>query len=180
MEKVIVEFNKRFADGEQYIQISKEGKIEKIEPWYYWQERGVYNHTKLIVDKYANELTEEVIYGRNGLVDLLVPYQRAYNAIKNRELEYINRVSMGVLCVENGSVNTDDLEEDGIAPSKIIVYRQGAEKPAYLTGNLQTQPYIDSATECLKQMWNVAKEFVQSHKKQPDKEGNCNGKNHNT
>lgn len=82
----------------------------------------------LIVDKYK-DLSEEFIYGKNGLVSRLIPLQRAYNAIKNRELEYINRISMGVLCVEDGSADIDELREDGVSGGKVIVYRQGANPP---------------------------------------------------
>ena len=36
---------------------------------------------------------------------------------------------MGVLMVEDGSVDTDNLEEEGLSPGKILVYRQGSVKP---------------------------------------------------
>lgn len=64
-----------------------------------------------------------------SIVERVIPVQRAYNAVKNRKHEFINRLSMGVLTVENGSVDTDSLEEEGLSPGKILVYRQGAEKP---------------------------------------------------
>lgn len=165
-EETIIEYNKRFANGEQYITITPLGKIETIDKHYYWQQREVYNHILPIVERYKSNLTEQSIYGKNGLVARLIPYQRTYNAIKNREMEYINRLTLGVLCVEDGSVDTDNLEEDGVAPSKIIVYRQGAEKPTLVTYELKTQSYIDSANECLKQMMYIAKKFADAHKNQ--------------
>lgn len=167
-EEVIIEYNKRFANGEQYLQINLRGEIEEVERWYFWQERGVYNHIKPIVDRYEKELTEQDIYGKNGLVDLLIPYQQAYNTIKNRELEYINRVSMGVLCVEDGSVDTDNLEEEGLSPSKVIVYRAGRKTPELLTNALNTESYIASENNCLKQMTKLALEFVEVHKQPKD------------
>lgn len=67
-----------------------------------------------------------------SVVDKIVPIQRAYNSLKNRKHEYLNRISMGVLTVEDGSVDMDGLEEDGLQPGKILVYRQGAEPPKFL------------------------------------------------
>ena len=67
------------------------------------------------------------------VVDRLIPVQRAYNAVKNRKHEFLNRISMGTVAVEEGSVDTDELAEDGLAPGKIIVYRQGANPPEMLT-----------------------------------------------
>lgn len=67
------------------------------------------------------------------VVDRLIPVQRAYNAVKNRKHEFLNRISMGMLAVEEGSVDTDDLTEDGLVPGKVIVYRQGGTPPQMLT-----------------------------------------------
>ncbi len=67
------------------------------------------------------------------VVDRLIPIQRAYNAVKNRKHEFLNRISMGTVAVEEGSVDTDELAEDGLMPGKIIVYRQGANPPEMLT-----------------------------------------------
>ena len=64
-----------------------------------------------------------------SVIDRLIPIQRAYNAVKNRKHEFLNRLSMGVMAVEDGSVDVDDLESDGLKPGKILVYRQGANPP---------------------------------------------------
>lgn len=68
-----------------------------------------------------------------SVVDRLIPVQRAYNAVKNRKHEFLNRISMGTIAVEDGSVDTDELLEDGLTPGKIIVYRQGGTPPSMLT-----------------------------------------------
>ncbi len=65
----------------------------------------------------------------SSVVDRLIPVQRAYNAVRNRKHEFLNRLSMGVLAVEDGSVDTDDLSEEGLIPGKILVYRQGGKAP---------------------------------------------------
>ena len=65
-------------------------------------------------------------------IERIVPIQRAYNAVKNRKHEFMNRIAMGVLAVEDGSVDTDSLIEDGLCPGKILVYRQGSVPPRLL------------------------------------------------
>ena len=67
-----------------------------------------------------------------SIIERLIPVQRAYNAVKNRKHEYLNRMAMGVLMVEDGSVDIDDLAEEGLAPGKIVVYRQGSNVPVML------------------------------------------------
>lgn len=64
-----------------------------------------------------------------SVVDRLIPLQRAYNAVRNRKHEYFNRAVMNVLAVEDGSVDTDALEMDGLSPGKVLVYRQGSKVP---------------------------------------------------
>lgn len=67
-----------------------------------------------------------------SIIERLVPIQRAYNAIRNRKHEFFNRISMGVLTVEDGSVDTDALEQDGLSPGKVLVYRQGGQAPTIM------------------------------------------------
>lgn len=64
-----------------------------------------------------------------SIVERAIPIQRAYNAIKNRKHEFINRLAMGVMAVEDGSVDIDNLEQEGISPGKILVYRRGSTPP---------------------------------------------------
>lgn len=67
-----------------------------------------------------------------SIVERAIPIQRAYNAVKNRKHEFLNRIAMGVLTVEDGSVDIDNLSEEGLSPGKIIVYRQGSTPPRLL------------------------------------------------
>ncbi|MBO5224210.1 MAG: hypothetical protein J6C23_06845 [Clostridia bacterium] len=67
-----------------------------------------------------------------SMVERCIPVQRAYNAVKNRKHEFMNRIAMGVLAVEDGSVDTRDLEEEGLGPGKILIYRQGSNPPRLL------------------------------------------------
>lgn len=68
-----------------------------------------------------------------SVVERCIPIQRSYNAIKNRKHEFLNRISMGVMAVEDGSVDTDNLEEEGMAPGKVLIYRQGSPIPKLLS-----------------------------------------------
>ena len=64
-----------------------------------------------------------------SVIERLIPIQRAFNAVKNRKHEFLNRLSMGILTVEDGSMDVDDLCEQGLSPGKVLVYRQGCKAP---------------------------------------------------
>lgn len=75
-----------------------------------------------------------------SVVERLIPIQRAYNAVKNRKQEFLNRISMGVLAVEEGSVDPDELTDGGLTPGRVLTYRQGANLPRLLdAGNLPSE-----------------------------------------
>ena len=167
------EFLRRFADGEQYINVMKaSGNNDKCQ-WvieeefskrYYWQNNSVFNHILPLVEFSKQKgIKEEDIYKRNGLVDRLVPIQRAYNAVKNRELEYINRIAMGVIFVEDGSVDTDMIEEEGVSPGQLIVYRQGANTPQIETVGCHTKGFVDTGNNLLKEMNLITQSFIATH-----------------
>ncbi|MGN0771849.1 MAG: hypothetical protein ACI4MI_04620 [Christensenellales bacterium] len=79
-----------------------------------------------------------------SVVERMIPLQRAYNAVKNRKHEYMNRIAMGVLAVEDGSVDTDNLEEEGLSPGKILVYRQGSSVPKMMdSGKVPSDFHIE-------------------------------------
>lgn len=142
-KKIRIKFRKEFADGKQNRHIDSEGNIVDDELRYCWEQRPIYNITGCLVwsakgylkkniGKDNNENfddLDEIIYDDNGLVDMLIPCQRSYNALKGRYAEYINRLSTGVIVVEDGSVDIDKLTEDGFTSGKVIVYRQGSVPP---------------------------------------------------
>ncbi len=80
-----------------------------------------------------NSLTNAGCFFGTSIVERLIPVQRAFNAVKNRKHEFLNRLSMGVMSVEDGSVDVDDLQEDGLSPGKILVYRQGSKAPEIMS-----------------------------------------------
>ncbi len=81
-------------------------------------------------------IAEPGCFWGTSVIERLIPVQRAYNAVKNRKHEFINRLSLGVLSVEDGSVDLDNLEDEGLCPGKVLVYRQGASEPKYLQGEV--------------------------------------------
>lgn len=145
-KEIRIKFRKEFAAGKQNRHIDPEGNIVDDELRYYWKQRPIYNITGCLVGYakgYLKRITEkdnnenfddldEIIYDDNGLVDMLIPCQRSYNALKGRYAEYINRLSTGVIVVEDGSADIDELVEDGVTPGKVIVYRQGSVPPTIL------------------------------------------------
>lgn len=80
-----------------------------------------------------NSITRAGCFFGTSMVERVIPIQRAYNAVKNRKHEFLNRIAMGVLTVEDGSVDTDNLESEGLSPGKILVYRQGANPPKLMS-----------------------------------------------
>ncbi len=68
-----------------------------------------------------------------SIIERLIPIQKSYNALKNRKHEFLNRLSMGNLAVEDGSIDIDNLEEEGLMPGKVLVYRNGSTAPRMLS-----------------------------------------------
>ncbi len=67
-----------------------------------------------------------------SVIERVIPVQRAFNAVKNRKHEFLNRISMGVITVEDGAVDVEELSEEGLYPGKVIVYRQGCNPPSVM------------------------------------------------
>lgn len=80
-----------------------------------------------------------------SIIERVIPVQRAFNAVKNRKHEFMNRISMGVLAVEDGSVDMSNLSDEGLSSGKILVYRQGATPPRFMDGG--SVPYDFSYEE---------------------------------
>lgn len=85
----------------------------------------------------------------SSIIDRLIPVQRAYNAVKNRKHEFLNRLSTGILTVEDGSIDVDDLVEEGLSPGKVLVYRQGSKAPEIMEGNSLPPDFNDEEEKLL-------------------------------
>lgn len=74
-----------------------------------------------------------------SVIERLIPVQRSYNAVKNRKHEMLNRKAIGVLVVEDdGNGDTEDLEEEGLYPGKILTHARGATAPTFLSSRDST------------------------------------------
>ncbi len=166
-KKIRIKFRKEFAAGKQNRHIDPEGNIIDDELRYYWEQRPIYNITGCLVGSakgYLKRTTEknfddldEIIYDDNGLVDMLIPCQQSYNALKGRYAEYVDKLSIGGIVVEDGSVDTDTLAEDGLAPGKILVYRQGSVPP---TISYTDPKVLESINEQCNAIYNEMLEIV--------------------
>ena len=92
----------------------------------------------------------------SGLVERLVPIQRAYNEVKNRKHEFFNRLTAGVVLAEDGSVDVDELDENGISPGKVIVYRQGCNPPQMLNFGSVPKEFSEEEDRLLKEFVSVS------------------------
>lgn len=162
-KKLFIEFHKRFAQGEQYLKVERGKIVEDYNLNYYWQCHEVFNRIPEMIEIWKHETNKKsntLIYGKNGLVSRLIPVQRAYNKIMNTKMEIINQIKYGVLMVEDGSVDVDVLEEEGLAPGKILVYRQGANVPQLMAPVISDQSliFIDKYIDNLEKVfYSIAK-----------------------
>lgn len=62
----------------------------------------------------------------------LIPIQRQYNALKNRKTDYMNLVSIGVLTYEEGTVDSDILEMEGLPPGSMLPRKPGSAPPTFI------------------------------------------------
>jgi len=91
-----------------------------------------------------------------SVVDRLIPVQRAYNAVRNRKHEFFNRSIMNVLAVEDGSVDTDELELEGLSPGKVLVYRQGSKIPEIMQNPKQTINFDEEEERLLQEFKTIS------------------------
>jgi len=64
------------------------------------------------------------------VLERLIPIQRRYNSLKNRKMEYLNRVSIGQWIVARDSVDLDLMQNEGGMPGTIIEYEPGLGPPS--------------------------------------------------
>ena len=78
-------------------------------------------------------------FGKSVIEDL-IPRQRAYNGCLNRIHEFIKRVALGNMAVEEGSIDIEEHEENGLAPGAYLVYKSGSAPPRRIeNGNLPSE-----------------------------------------
>lgn len=75
---------------------------------------------------------ENNMFFGESILKRLIPIQRRYNSIKNRKKEFLNRAAIGQLTYEEGSIDEELLEEDGLSPGQAIAYKRGFNPPQYM------------------------------------------------
>lgn len=73
-----------------------------------------------------------VLWGAS-VVERCIPVQRDYNAVRNRINEYIARMTIGNMAVEQGSLVDDSILDTGLPPGSVIEYKPGSTPPAWMT-----------------------------------------------
>ncbi len=96
-----------------------------------------YNNRALPFDIQRSIIRPGYFWGKT-IIDSLIPVQRRYNAIKNRMAEYLKRVAVGIIVVDEATAELNNLETEGIAPGDIITYNktENTQIPTYM----QTPP----------------------------------------
>ncbi len=91
-----------------------------------------------------------------SIIERIIPVQRSYNAVKNRKHEYLNRLSMGILTVEDGSVDCENLEEEGLCPGKVLVYRQGSNVPKIMDNGTIPSDFKEEEDKLLEEFTSIS------------------------
>lgn len=170
--KVREQFNKRYAAGEQNLYIDeKTHEIVKKEKNYYWQKTTVYNKILPMIESLSakinmdQKMLDKIVYGVNGFVERLIPYQSAYNDAMNHRLEDLDKLRNRPVFIEDGSVDVDELAEEGEAPGKIIIYRQGSTAPQIEQFKSNDIVYQDVLDDMMKEMQNIYEHFLSLYSK---------------
>lgn len=90
-----------------------------------------------------------------SMVERCIPIQRAYNSVKNRKHEFLNRLTMGILSVEDGSLDIENLEEEGLSPGKVLIYRQGAKAPTLMSSDSMPSDFKSEEDALISEFANV-------------------------
>lgn len=166
-KKLREQFNKRYAAGEQNIYLDEEThQILKKERSYYWQKDTVYNKILPMIESLSAKFNmdqktfDRVIYGVNGFVERMIPYQNAYNSAMNHRFEDLDKLRNRSIFIEDGSVDTDELAEEGEAPGKIIIYRQGSTAPQIEQFKSNDIVYQDVLDDMMNEIQNIYEHFV--------------------
>lgn len=101
-------------------------------------------------------INQPAVFWGSSVIDRLIPVQRSFNTVKNRKHEFMNRTIMGVLAVEDGSCDIDALEEDGLAPGTVLVYRQGSELPKMICDGTVPKSFEEEEEKLLNELLSIS------------------------
>ncbi len=99
---------------------------------------------------------QPALFWGGSIVERLIPVQRAFNAVRNRKHEFMNRMCMGVMTVEDGSVDVENLEDEGLSPGKVLIYRQGARTPQMLSTQGLPSDFHNEEERLIREFLNVS------------------------
>ena len=95
-------------------------------------------------------------FGRS-VIERLIPVQRQYNNLQNRITEYLNRMTIGILEVEEGSIeNIEDLEEFGAEPGMILYRKKGFESPRFMEYNTLPGEFRANLDWCINEFVRIS------------------------
>ena len=78
-------------------------------------------------------------YGKSVIEDL-IPYQRALNGCINKIHEYIKRIVLNGFYAQEGSIDIEEYEANGLHPGAIMVYSRDGQPPTPIpNGNLPSE-----------------------------------------
>ena len=126
MEEKKLEFVKRFISGDQNIDYSEGLGITERMKSFWWQSDDCFNLFPAIQPELLKVLDEAE---RVEIVMQLAPYQYKYNRFMNIVSELADKLTCPPVMIEDGSLDVDELSEEGLCPGKIVVYRQGCNQP---------------------------------------------------
>ena len=84
-----------------------------------------------------------------SVIEELIPLQRAYNGCVNRIHEFIKQVALNGFITEEGAVDVEYYEENGLPPAAWLVYKTGTQPPKPIP-NGQIPPEILNEREIIK------------------------------
>lgn len=73
-----------------------------------------------------------ILWGAS-VIERCIPVQRDYNAVRNRINEYIARMTIGNMAVEQGSLVDESVLDDGLPPGSVIEYKPGSTPPQWMS-----------------------------------------------
>ena len=152
-EEIYIDWQKEFVNGNQFTYFNEfSNEVLTQDRRYYFSSQKVFNLIKRTVDVWDKDYSE-LLWGQGNIVDQLIPYQQQYNIYMNQIIDMTHRLASPILCVEDGSVDTDELSEEGLAPGKIIIYRQGSSCPSFCTDTVSVE-----AINCVKDLADSIKQ----------------------
>ena len=92
----------------------------------------------------------------SSVVERCIPIQRSFNSVKNRKHEFLNRLTMGILSVEDGSLDLENLEEEGLSPGKVLIHRQGSNPPQLLSSGSVPMDFQYEESSLLNEFMNIS------------------------